>query len=415
MKKLFLLLFIVCTASHFGQPFQKQPFHKRIYTQTFSIPGDSLSSVFYLYKIPYQNLVFIKDDNHYTAELRLSLEVTDTNSNFVKREIKDWKIETGLFEMTNSRQTFAEGLIQLKLPEGSYDIMPFMTDKNSRELKLENVRVDISGDEFIEPLIINSKKTDCEGQDFIQLTNFENSLPFGNGQYDFIIPVYDIFKDEISVTVLSHRDTVFDGKLNNSFLSDLTLIECEGKILLSDSGEGVRTRNFVLSGIGNKLKEGGFYIIVKDDEEKRYKKNVLWYDKPMSLQNPEDAVKALINIEKEKVVDSLLDIGKEKIYLALVDYWKKKDPTPATEYNELMYEFYSRVDYARKNFGSITGIIGDESDRGRIFIKFGKPDKIERSYNGKGKAVETWIYNKQQRKFVFTDKGGTGEFSLESS
>lgn len=415
MKKLFLLLFIVCTTSHFGQPFRKQPFPKRIYTQTFIIPGDSLSSLFYLYKIPNQNLVFVKDNDHYTAELRLSLEVTDTNSNFVKREIKDWKIESGIFETTNSRKTFAEGVIELKLPEGSYDVMPIMIDKNSQEIKLENVRVDISKAEFIEPLIINSKEVTCGRQDFKQLTNFENSLPFGNGHYDFIVPVYDTSKDKISVTVLSHRDTVFDGKLSNSFLSNLRLIECEGKVLLSDNGDGVRTRNFVLSGISSKLKEGGFYIIVKDEDEKSFKKNVLWYDKPVSLENTEEAIKALINIEKEKVIDSLLDVRKEKIYLALVDYWKKKDPTPATEYNELMNEFYSRVDYARKNFGSITGINGAQSDRGKIFIKFGKPDKTERSYNGKGKAVETWFYNKQQRKFVFIDNGGTGEFFLESS
>ena len=80
-----------------------------------------------------------------------------------------------------------------------------------------------------------------------------------------------------------------------------------------------------------------------------------------------------------------------------------------------MAEFYTRVDYTLKNFGSITGVKGVESDRGKIFVKFGKPNKIERSSNLQGKVVETWIYDKLQRKFVFVDKDGTGEFSLESS
>ena len=34
--------------------------------------------------------------------------------------------------------------------------------------------------------------------------------------------------------------------------------------------------------------------------------------------------------------------------------------------------------------------------------------------NEKGKVVETWIYDKPQRKFVFIDQQGVGEFSLES-
>jgi hypothetical protein len=50
-----------------------------------------------------------------------------------------------------------------------------------------------------------------------------------------------------------------------------------------------------------------------------------------------------------------------------------------------------------------------------IYIKFGKPDQVERASNEKGKIVETWIYTKPQRKFVFVDKQGVGVFSLESS
>ena len=409
MKKLFLLL-IFCTIAGFAQPF-----HKKIYTQIFVIPGDSLSSVFFLYKIPYQNLVFLKNENKYTAGLRLSLEVTDTISNFVKREIKDWDIQTGLFESTNSSEVFAEGLVEINLPVGSYNILPIMTDRNSGEIKLEETRIDISDTNRVEPIILNSQKVKCSDEDFRQLTNFENSLPFGKKQHDFIIPVFDTSKEEITVTVISQRDTVFNEIVRESFVSNISLTECEGKILLVNKKEGLKTRNFVLTGITKKLKEGIFSILVNDDNKSKFKKNVLWYDKPVSLKNPEDAVKVLNNIEDEKVVDSLLNIEKLKIYNALVDYWKKLDPTPATEYNELMNEFYSRVDYTQKNFGSITGIKGAESDRGKIFIKFGKPDKIERGYNNKGKVIETWIYDKQNRRFVFIDSGGTGVFSLESS
>ena len=409
MKKLFLLLHIVYAVSYC------QPFHKQIFTQTYIVPGDSLSTIFFLYRVPYQNLVFQKNENQYTAQLRLYLEVTDTNSKFVDREIKDWDIRTNLFEQTSSSEIFAEGMIKIELANGSYNILPIVTDKNSRELKLENVRIDVSNKKYREPLIVDAKKIRCDGQDFLRLTNFENSLPFGSEPCDFIIPVSDISEEEIFVTVISGIDTVYYGKVITSFVSNLDFFECDGKILLSERNEGIKTRNYVLPGISNKLQEGTFTIVIDENKDANFKKDVFWYDKPVSLRNPEEAVKAIKNIENEDVVDSLLSQGEELIYKALVGYWKKIDPTPETEYNELMAEFYTRVDYTLKNFGSITGVKGVESDRGKIFVKFGKPNKIERSSNLQGKVVETWIYDKLQRKFVFVDKDGTGEFSLESS
>ena len=152
--KNFLFLFLIPFVVSFGQPFDKQ-----IYTQTVIIPGDSVSSVYFLCKIPYRNLVFLKDDNKYTAGFRLYLEITDTNSNFVKREIKDWELQSSSFEETNSQEIFAEGLIKIKLPEGSYYILPIFTDKNASEIKLEKVRVDVSDKKYIEPLIVDAEKS----------------------------------------------------------------------------------------------------------------------------------------------------------------------------------------------------------------------------------------------------------------
>ncbi len=409
MNKL-LLLFLIAFAVSFGQPL-----HKQIYIQTVIIPGDSVSSVYFLCKIPYQNLVFLKDDNKYTAGFRLYLEITDTNSNFVRREIKDWGLESSLFKETDSPEIFAEGLIEIKLPEGSYNILPIITDKNAKEIKLEKVRVDVSDKKYIEPLIVDEKKVECNDQDFNRLTNFGDSIPFGKEECDFLIPVSDTSKNTISITVVNQKDTVYNDELSKSFTSNINLFECEGKILISDKNEGIETRNFILSGISNKLQEGPVFITVDNDKDAKFKKEVLWYDKPFSLSDPEAAIKALKSIENEDVVDSLLDLKKDLKYKGLVDYWKKLDPTPETEYNELMTEFYKRVDYTLKNFGTISGVKGVQSDRGKVFIKYGKPDKIERSSNLQGKVVETWIYDKLQRKFVFVDENGTGEFSLESS
>ena len=77
-----------------------------------------------------------------------------------------------------------------------------------------------------------------------------------------------------------------------------------------------------------------------------------------------------------------------------------------------MYEFYSRVDYAMKEFNSISNNNGAKSDRGVVYIRFGKPDKIDRTSTSQGEVIEIWTYSNPQRKFTFIDKIGTGNFTL---
>jgi GWxTD domain-containing protein len=57
------------------------------------------------------------------------------------------------------------------------------------------------------------------------------------------------------------------------------------------------------------------------------------------------------------------------------EIWRRRDPDPDTEENEFKEQFYERVAYANEHFSS--GKAGRLTDRGKIYIKFGKPDSIE--------------------------------------
>ena len=85
-------------------------------------------------------------------------------------------------------------------------------------------------------------------------------------------------------------------------------------------------------------------------------------------------------------------------------FWRQRDPDPDTAENEYKEQFYERVAYADEHFSS--GKPGRMTDRGRIYIKFGKPDEIEShpaggtyqrpSYEGGGSTstypFEKWFY-----------------------
>ncbi|PYX52905.1 MAG: GWxTD domain-containing protein [Acidobacteria bacterium] len=61
-------------------------------------------------------------------------------------------------------------------------------------------------------------------------------------------------------------------------------------------------------------------------------------------------------------------------------FWQRRDPTPDTEENEYKEEHYQRIAYANEHFAA--GIPGWKSDRGRIYVMYGKADEVESHPSG---------------------------------
>jgi GWxTD domain-containing protein len=62
------------------------------------------------------------------------------------------------------------------------------------------------------------------------------------------------------------------------------------------------------------------------------------------------------------------------------NFWQRRDPTPDTEENEYKEEHYQRIAYANEHFAA--GVPGWRTDRGRMYIVFGKPDEIDSHPSG---------------------------------
>lgn len=110
-------------------------------------------------------------------------------------------------------------------------------------------------------------------------------------------------------------------------------------------------------------------------------------------------------------------------------FWRRRDPNPDTEENEFREQYYERIAYANEHFSS--GIPGWKTDRGRIYIAWGKPDSIEShptggsynrpSYEGGGDITtypfEIWYYRHLEGvgnglEIEFVDPTSTGEYRL---
>ena len=96
-------------------------------------------------------------------------------------------------------------------------------------------------------------------------------------------------------------------------------------------------------------------------------------------------------------------------------FWDKRDPSPGSPENELFDEFYRRVDLTNRNFG-YSRKDGWKTDRGRVFIVFGPPERVERGAPSRYTQgdYEVWYYDELREKFVFFDEYGFGDFRLVS-
>src|SRR5712664_4587818 len=110
-------------------------------------------------------------------------------------------------------------------------------------------------------------------------------------------------------------------------------------------------------------------------------------------------------------------------------FWQRRNPNPDLAENSFKEEHYRRIAYTNERFAS--GIPGWKTDRGRIYIMWGKPDETEthpsggsynrESYEGGGSTstypFERWFYRYLPGvgsgvEIEFVDPTGSGEYRI---
>jgi len=426
MKKIFLLL-VVFSSLIFSQFNRNNPsFNKRasflfnriFYSELYTINQKS-NNAFFLYKIPYARLLFEKSNGIYKAKFRVSLEIFDYKNNSIQREFDEKTVRVKSYEITKSIKDYVEGVIQITFFKKAKKILPTFSDVFSeREFKGKLIEINNFKNNtiFLTPIVVKKRIYHCKDLDNYELANFGGDFPFSENKYKILLPINDLETDELFVRIKSRGKTIINKSINNSFNGKLDFKDCEGKIILNIEDTDNAYQFFILDNFDKKLVEDPIKIQVSTSSDfsnsHTFSKRIRWFNKPLSLRNTEQAIKYLKYIEKKSVINNMLDHDSFQYAKLLHKYWKKFDPTPNTAYNPIMKEYYERIDYAMKNFMPISRKNGANTDRGKIYIKYGKPNKIERTSNTYGQVTVIWIYNKVRKRFVFIDKYGIGDFSL---
>src|SRR5258707_5238076 len=154
---------------------------------------------------------------------------------------------------------------------------------------------------------------------------------------------------------------------------------------------------------------------VKPELKKAYKD---WIEKDVAYVITDEERKAFKKLTTDEERENFIE-----------EFWRRRDPDPDTDENEFKEEYYERIAYANEHFAS--GIPGWKTDRGRIWITFGKPDEREThpmggnyerpSYEGGGSTstypFEIWFYRYLAGvgsgvEIEFVDPTGSGEYRI---
>lgn len=125
-----------------------------------------------------------------------------------------------------------------------------------------------------------------------------------------------------------------------------------------------------------------------------------------------EVAKIIMSREEEKIFRLLPDAESRKEFIK--EFWEKRDPFPETPENEFKNEFDSRLIYADQRFRE--GGKGWNTDRGRVYIFLGPPDRVEEVFNredtsARGNAIY-WIYYDYGLGIEFVDERGIGQYRM---
>jgi GWxTD domain-containing protein len=164
-------------------------------------------------------------------------------------------------------------------------------------------------------------------------------------------------------------------------------------------GEYVIEASSMIEGRANRAESEGRFMIL--------------FTRASFLEEFDDTIEILSTIADERDLRELKAVPASERYGAWQRFWKRKDPTPNTGANEFLDEFLIRLGYVMRNFSRFQP--GWRTDMGKIYLEFGKPDKVS-DYPGQlGRGYQYWYYYSIGTIFVFEDPIGTGEYQLMST
>jgi len=447
-----------------------------IYSEAFGIPGGETSILLISFRIPNSRLVFFGNryetpGNLFVAEVELLAEVYRDGKK-VGEEVWRKNQYAKSFSDTQSKEVDLEGIVHFYLTPGTYGYRLLLKDTNTGDYIGQSWLNYVVIPDYSHPntgkAIVAGSFNEESGSVAIDLINLGGDVPYG-GACMLVIPIgisnsaevenpkitYTLYRrdvDEVrrldrSRATLHQRmmrlskdedgvppvlvkddiqidtsDIVFSAEVDTFPLIPISssgfVYHDDGRMLWSHQ---VTTDGYLLPiDLSTERLANGAYLLevsITTDLSIITQQTLFrthWRNMPLSLHDVTVAIRNLRFMIGSKEIREMLRGRRTDREEALLMFWRERDPTPETEYNELMAEYYSRIDHAALAFrtGKSTFFDGLKTDQSHVYVVHGPADIIERSVPPGGGVREVWQYL-DGRQFIFWSPSSTEALVLQ--
>ncbi|REL33644.1 GWxTD domain-containing protein [Rhodohalobacter sp. SW132] len=408
--------------------------------------GSALTGV--MFRLDYDLIPFLRvrssdtsapEDAEYFAPVHMGLEIfegthrtsrrsSSQDGQSIFRDSFQDTIYVQSFEETRSRLQHVEGIMSTRLQPGSYNYeLQLRRAQSTREQSSTRRNISVPQYDTLgnAGLILLSEFQQDNNLVTGTFLNYGENVLYGS-DYEVLVLLPDTEDEEYHFTlhqmesgtssdVLS--DAVFRDTLRAQELFRASDFELSGRsdgVRLTMTPNDTGTRFGSISVPNSGFANARFRLQVRTSDDEVIAQRIVnsrWLDMPVSLLNIDVAINMLRFIVSDSELRRLQSGSTAEKERKFREFWEERDPTPETEFNELMAEYYNRIDYAFRNFSSLQ-TPGYESDRGRAYILYGEPDNVERRLPTDQPTREIWEY--PGRTLVFEATTGFGDFRLIS-
>lgn len=369
-----------------------------------ALPNQSKLEVFL--KVQYDELQFIRQsDETFQAVYEVAVALAEDDRDEFQIAGRVWRdtVRVAGFETTNSRRKVKMSRAGFELAPGNYRLTVTMTDLDTRGASSRTSKV----------VLRDFSKAELQLSDILIAEAVENGVP---------LPQVAAPRHEASELFAYFE--IYDEAATAPYEVSYALREAKhkkilaGKLTVAPSG---KTTPAAIRLPNAELPHGSYHLRVEVNGASSSERRIVlsWEGVPTTAVDLEEAIAQLRYVAPKAEFAKLKKTPEPLRREAFLRFWRSKDPTPGTEQNELMTEYYHRVQYANAAFHAVQP--GWKTDMGMVYILLGPPSDIHRDpYNqdisfGEGrtvKAYEVWQYNSINREFIFIDESGYGEYRL---
>lgn len=351
--------------------------------------------------VPNRALQFLKSGTGFSAGFEATISLTNEDGLQVGKKAWKKKIEAEDYVESTSREIVHYLTTEFIIGSGTFTLSGNLMDEDTRKagVKKESLKLEKLGDAvfLLPPVLLEEKK---------------GEWGFGKNEFPISGSRLDIGQNTLSI--------LYSGKVNpGTFTLESAVTENKRSDDWTYSAEHTSDTGIFSEKINlprDELNSIKLFIVaqLKQGEKTSRRRKPILMKRPgisRTITNVEEAMEQMRYILENDERKQLNDANRREREQLFLSFWSNRDPTPGTSKNELMDEYYMRVEYTQQNFESFQP--GWKTDMGMIYILFGPPNEVERyDRPSKGYSRKIWHFYQINRSFVFEDDTGFGDYRL---